>query len=158
MKTLIVYYSRTGTNKKIAKSLQQNLGADIEEIIDKKNRKGFFGLISGGLDVAGQKLTQIEPEKIDPTSYDLVILVSPIWGGIITPALRSYIKKNKVKFKKIAFCSVSGGGPDNKKAISNLEEACGKKMIASLLIKKQDVMVNKYQERLTKFAKEITKA
>ena len=32
MKTLVVYYSRTGTTKKIAVELAEKIGAEIEEI------------------------------------------------------------------------------------------------------------------------------
>lgn len=39
MKILIVFYSRTGTTRKVAHELQKSLKADIEELFD-KNRSG----------------------------------------------------------------------------------------------------------------------
>ena len=47
MKSLIVYYSRTGNTKNIAETICRKLGADIEEIIDHKTERGFGFLLSG---------------------------------------------------------------------------------------------------------------
>ena len=41
-KTLVLYYSRTGTTKKLATFIGDVLGADVEEIIDTKNRSGVM--------------------------------------------------------------------------------------------------------------------
>lgn len=38
MKTLIIYYTRTGNSKFAAETIAAELGADTEEIIDLKNR------------------------------------------------------------------------------------------------------------------------
>ena len=37
MKSLVVYYSRTNTTKKLAEAIASNVNADIEEIIPKVN-------------------------------------------------------------------------------------------------------------------------
>ena len=36
MKTLVVYYSRTGNTKYVAEKIAENLGAEICEVVDKK--------------------------------------------------------------------------------------------------------------------------
>jgi flavodoxin len=41
-KILVVYYSRTGMTKKLANSIANLLFADIEEIVDTKNRSGLM--------------------------------------------------------------------------------------------------------------------
>ena len=43
MKTLIVYFTRTGNTKKIVDTLQTELTADVEKIIEKGNRNGPLG-------------------------------------------------------------------------------------------------------------------
>ena len=57
MKNLVVYYSRTGRTKKIAKEIQERLNADIEEIHDVKNREGILGWLSAGRDAGTKKTT-----------------------------------------------------------------------------------------------------
>lgn len=59
MKTLVVFYSRTGNTKKMAKILAKELHADIDEIVDLKNRKGILGYIFSGRDAMKQLKTKI---------------------------------------------------------------------------------------------------
>jgi flavodoxin len=148
MKPLIVYYSRTGSNKIAALELQKILGADAEELIDTVNRNGLWGFLRGGMDAFLKKETVLGPTRNDPANYELVILSSPIWASNITPALRTYINKFRDKFKKVAFVSVSGMPESNKKAIPQLESLIGKKLTASLLLGEKDLKTNSYIEKL----------
>ena len=43
MKSLVAYYSRTNTTKKLAEAIANNVNADIEEIIPKVNYQGKLG-------------------------------------------------------------------------------------------------------------------
>jgi flavodoxin len=43
MKTLVVYYSRTGTTRKVAEAIAGILRCDIEEVVDTKKRSGILG-------------------------------------------------------------------------------------------------------------------
>ncbi len=63
MKALVAFYSSTGHAKKIAEAIAKSLDCEIEEIIDTKNRSGFFGLVSAGWSAAFKKLTVIEDIK-----------------------------------------------------------------------------------------------
>jgi flavodoxin len=38
MKSLLIYYSRTGKTKFVAETIAAELGSDIEEVVDLKNR------------------------------------------------------------------------------------------------------------------------
>ncbi len=111
MKTLVVYYSRTGNTRKVASAIADKLGADHEEIVDRKKRSGPMGWVKAGRDAGLKKLTKInEPEK-DPTKYDLVVIGTPIWNGNISSPIRTYIDQNKLKFEHVAFfCTCAGRG------------------------------------------------
>ena len=76
MKTLVVFYSRTGNNKKIAEELAKATKADIDEIVDKKNRKGRLNWLRAGRDSMNKKTTEIESKK-NPNDYDLIVLCTP---------------------------------------------------------------------------------
>ncbi len=45
MKVLIVYYSRSGQTRNIAEVIAKKLGAELEEIVDHRNRKGLLGFL-----------------------------------------------------------------------------------------------------------------
>ncbi len=108
MKTLVVYYSRTGNTKTIAEALAEALNADIDEIIDLKKRMGLLNWIRAGRDALRKKLTQIKTQK-NPIEYDFILIGTPIWAGNMTPAIRTYIKENPLEQKKISFFITSGG-------------------------------------------------
>jgi hypothetical protein len=40
---LVVYYSRSGTTRKIAEALSEALTCDLDEIVEDTSRSGFFG-------------------------------------------------------------------------------------------------------------------
>ncbi|MCX6801909.1 MAG: NAD(P)H-dependent oxidoreductase [Candidatus Diapherotrites archaeon] len=155
MKTLIAYYSKSGANEAAAKELQKILNADLEKITDLNSRKGILGFLSGGSDASKKKNAKIAPWKKDPAGYGAVVLMSPLWAGLITPALRTYIDHNRERFKKIAFLSVSGGGAKNEQALPDLESFAGKKTIASLLLSGQEAKEKTMEEKLLEFAKKI---
>lgn len=102
MKTLVVYYSRTGNAKFVAETIAATIGADIEEIADLKKRSGPVGFLSGGKDATQGKETEIAPTKRSPTDYDLIILGTPVWSSSPTPAIRTYISHNNLSDKKVA--------------------------------------------------------
>ena len=102
MKTLVIYYTRTGNSKFAAEMIASELGADIEEVIDLKKRQGRLAYMSCGRDAMSGKETEIAPTERNPADYDLIILVQPVWAFSPTPAIRTYINKNDLSGKKVA--------------------------------------------------------
>ena len=102
MKTLVIYYTRTGNAKFIAETTAAELGADIEEVIDLKNRQGKLAFLPAGRDAMKAKETEIAQTKRTPTDYDLIIIGQPVWAGNPTPAIRTYLNKNDFSGKKVA--------------------------------------------------------
>ena len=102
MKTLVVYYTRTGNSKFAAETVATEVGADVEEVVDLKNRKGRLAFLSAGRDAMQGKLTEIAETKRNPFDYDIVVIVQPVWAGSPTPAIRTYLKKNDLSGKKVA--------------------------------------------------------
>jgi hypothetical protein len=77
VKLLVVFYSRTGTTKKVGEALADLLQCDSEELIDTKKRSGPLGFLRSGRDAARNKLTVLEPITHDPALYGVVALVRP---------------------------------------------------------------------------------
>ena len=119
MKTLVVYYTRTGNSKFAAETVATEVGADVEEVVDLKNRKGRLAFLSAGRDAMQGKLTEIAETKRNPFDYDLVVIVQPVWAGSPTPAIRTYLKKNDLSGKKVAlfFTDSSDKAVEKTKAI-----------------------------------------
>ncbi len=109
MKSLVVYYSRTGNAKFVAQTIATEIGADMEEIVDKKSRSGPVGWLSGGRDARKGAETEIAQTKKSAADYDLIIVGTPNWASRITPAVLTYLKKNSLAEKKVAAFIVQGG-------------------------------------------------
>jgi flavodoxin len=133
MKILIAYYSRSGKTENVAKEIAQTLDADLDRVIDKKNRKGIFGWISAGRDAMKENKTEIEHKK-NPKDYDLVIVGTPTWASTITPAIRTYLTKHK--FKKIAFFTTASG-LDGTETFNKMK-ALSKEPVAALEMENKD--------------------
>lgn len=102
MKSLVVYYSRTGNAKFVAEIIAAELGSDIEEVVDLKSREGKLGWMSAGREAMSGKETQIAPTKKFPQNYDLLIIGTPVWAWGPTCAIRTYLNNNDLSGKKVA--------------------------------------------------------
>lgn len=144
MKKLVVYYSRTGTTRKIADEIAGKLKSDKEEIIDKKNRKGPIGYVIAGKDAMAKKLTEINKLKKNPKNYELLIIGTPVWFYTITPAIRTFLTQISSYDKKIAlFCTMGGSGAE--KAFNAMKELAPKaKLIGRLALKTKEVKGKDY--------------
>ena len=131
MKTLVVYYSRTGNTKFVAEKIAEHLGADVCEVVDKKSRKGKFGFLKGGYESIRKKLTEIEvSNKVD--DYGFVIIGSPVWANGITPAIRTFIHQNDFSNKQIA-CFVTLKGDNPQIPLEKMKEAISPNISAAEL-------------------------
>ena len=59
MKTLIIYYSGSGSTKIMARTLSMHLKADIIGIKDLKNREGFANRLLSSIDAFRESKTEI---------------------------------------------------------------------------------------------------
>jgi protein involved in ribonucleotide reduction len=62
-KTLVVFYSRSGTTRRIAEALSETLKCDLEEITEPKPRTGFLGYIRSILEARRKRPSIIAPKK-----------------------------------------------------------------------------------------------
>ncbi len=156
MKTLVIYYSRTGITKKIGQAIASKIQADTEEIIDLKNRKGPWQYLKAGHDAMKRIPAQISVTKNNPEYYDLVVIGTPVWAGNMACAIRTYIGQNKDKIKKLAlFCTMGGSGDQN--TFNEMESLSGKMAVAKLTIRTREAGKPETDARLYEFVKKIQK-
>jgi flavodoxin len=115
MKSLILYYTRTGETKYVAEILAKEIetDVDIEKVIDTKKRKGALGYISAGKDAMTKKVGDISPIKSNIDDYDRIFIGQPVWGWTMVPAIRGLLDKYKIKNKNVVlFCTMGGSGDE----------------------------------------------
>jgi hypothetical protein len=78
MKTLVVFYSRTGITRKVAETIARILSGDVEEIFAREDRSDFSGFDLSREEAVLKKPAAIKATKRDPARYDLTIVGTPI--------------------------------------------------------------------------------
>jgi len=137
MKSLIIYYSRTGNTHFVAEEIAAELGSKLKQVIDEKNRSGLIGWIGAGFDAMRQKATQIKDIKITWDDFDLFFIGCPNWAGNLPPAIRAALEKADLENKKIVlFCTQENSGAE--KVFNSLRR----------LIKGAEIIDEKYFNRV----------
>ncbi len=119
-KTLIVFYSRDGHTKLVAEKLAQKFNADLEQLIDKKDRVGPINMVIAGKDATTGNLTEIGSLTHEPKDYDIILIGTPGWFSNVTPAVRTFLNKYDVSTKKLGIFGTShlSGIPNALKQVS----------------------------------------
>lgn len=113
MKVLVVYYSKTGNTKMISNEISKRLNADVEEVVDVKDRKGYLNLLKSITETISEKESKIHDLKYDPEDYDLVIIGTPVWASRIAPPIITFLKNNRTRFNNVAFFYTQTGASKN---------------------------------------------
>ena len=124
MKTLIVYYSLEGNTEYAAGRIAAELKADILRIEPVKAypTRGFRKFLRGGRSAVMAETPALRPYNFNADDYDRVIFGFPIWAANVTPPIRTFIKENDLRGKRIAaFACESGSGAE--KAFEKLKAA-----------------------------------
>ena len=95
----VVFFTRTGTSKRVAAKISDRLSCEAVQISDNMNWKGILGFIKAGFYSSTNRNVNINiPEKLFDAVDDYIV-VAPLWAGGIAPAIRallSTIPKEKV--------------------------------------------------------------
>lgn len=154
MKTLLVYYSRTGITKGIAEEISKSIDCDVEEIVDKEKRTGIIGYIKSGYETARNKLPDIEAPKYDLSKYDLLIIGTPVWAGKMSVPVKAYLEQNMDKIPNLAcFCTCGGSGIDG--TLTGIAEYVKISPLASFGLKSADIKSGSYSSVIEKFVNDI---
>ena len=152
MKSLIVYYSRTSTTKKLAEDIAGKVNGDIEEIHPKVNYQGKIGYARAGKDAMRENIIDIEPMNYNPQDYDVVYLGTPVWAGKASTPLISYIKQNEGKFSNVKFF-VLAASTGQEATVEQLERYVSKKPLKTLTLTTKEIKKDLYEDKLAEFLK-----
>jgi flavodoxin len=100
---LVVYYSRTGTTRKVAEVLARLLHADLEELVDTQNRRGLLGYFRSGREAFFKRKTVLRPPERNPADYALVVVGTPVWNLSLSSPVRTYLELMRAKLPGVAF-------------------------------------------------------
>ena len=115
MKTLVAYFSASGTTEGVAKKVAEAAGADLFEIkpevpytnadlnwMDKKSRSS--------VEMNDKKIRpELADNTIDISGYDEIILGFPIWWYVAPTIINTFLEAYDFAGKKIVLFATSGG-------------------------------------------------
>ena len=108
MKTLCLYYSRTGKTKSIMERMAKMLEADLFEYTDGKDRSGVKGYLASCVDcfrpMPSVSVVGTEPEW---DKYDRVIVAMPTWSEMPCVIGKAFLKQYSGKFNGDLYLVVS---------------------------------------------------
>jgi len=154
MKTLIVYFTRTGNTKKIVDKLQTELTADVEKITEEGSRRGLFGWLKSGRQGGSKADVEINPLKADLSSYGLVVMASPVWSGSMSAPMRAFIKKYREALPETAVF-LTHDSPDVTDAFTDIEELLSNEALAYGDVNRRLIQANEYHEAVKAFLDKI---
>ena len=112
-KTLVLYYSQTGTTQAVSEELQKQLGADIERIEAVIPYDGDFQatIQRSGDERRNGELPELKPIQANLADYDVIFIGYPIWFGTYAMPIATLVKENDFAGKTIVpFCTFGSGG------------------------------------------------
>jgi len=131
-KALVVYYSRSGTTRALADLITAALDADVEELRDVHGRHGARGWLRSIFEATLARPAAIQPQRWDPSRYDLVVVGTPVWNARVSSPVRAWLRDNAGRLPQVAFFATMGGR-GGEAAVAQMTELAGKLPCAMLV-------------------------
>lgn len=155
--TLVVYFSRTGTTRKLAHDIARALNAETAELTEARTRGGVLGYLRSGFEATFRRLPPLRDFEDEAHGHALVVVGTPVWNANVCSPVRAFLRHHRGKFAKVAFFATMGGR-GSERAFREMAEEAGRKPVASLAIVARDVATGKHQARVSAFAHELRQA
>ena len=132
-KSLVAYFSASGTTKSLAEDLANHIGCDLYEIkpkvrYEKKDLNWLNPLSRSSVEMRKRTQPEIIKGDIDITAYDTVYIGFPIWWYIAPTIINSFLESLDFSGKKIVLFATSGGSGFGK-AVEELKPSAPKAVI-----------------------------
>lgn len=141
---LIVYFSRTGTTRAVARAIQKELHCEIHGLVDRTPREGAGGYVRSVVDALFDPLFGFDrPADLLPLScslsdYDLVLVGGPIWNGSAATPIRTFLSQHRDELHHVAFFSTYAG-TDSARALRTMADLAGKDPLLTLALRRAEV-------------------
>ena len=156
MKTLIVYYSKTGSTEKVAEILKQEFEekghkAELAKIAPIHELKAYQYKKNG-------KDLELKKIATNVKKFDLILVGTPVWNFCPTPMVLSYLRNlinaNGKKFALFATCTALPGTTIQR--MSSILSTKGGKVIASITVRSIFPLDAKKLEIAKEFARQLS--
>lgn len=109
MKSLIVYFSRTGRTAKVARAWAHKLGASRLEIIPMAWRGTNKEILNYYMCTLTRKEMEIDLYKVEFDKYDRIVLMIPVICGMMSAPMRTFIRQEAGNLHNVEYVIVHKG-------------------------------------------------
>jgi flavodoxin len=141
MKPSIIYYSHSGITRGIAEKIQKACGGDLIEVKSKVHYSKLTAYTSGVFRARKEECDPIEPETIDVSASDLIVIGTPVWAFKATPAINGAIAalKGCDGKKAVIFATCRGSAKDTLPMLKKGLEAKGVTVVGQFVFSIKDI-------------------
>jgi flavodoxin len=122
VKTLVLFYSRSGHTAALARGLAEREGCGVAEARHAKRVGTLRAFTAGTAAAMGGKAWPIEPIDADLDAYERLLLLAPVWAGRPAPAFNA-LAALLPPGKTVGVTLVSGGGKTSRKCKERIAAA-----------------------------------
>jgi len=91
VRSCVIYYSYSGVTRSVAEGIRNAGGCDLIEVRTKTPYSNFTAYTTGVLRSRKGACDAIEPDEIDVSGYDLLIIGTPVWAWKPAPAINAAV-------------------------------------------------------------------
>jgi hypothetical protein len=153
--TLVIVYSYTGTSRRLADQLCSRQGWPMGEVLERRSRSGAAGLVRCVLDSLLRRRPPVDYRGPDPSNYDSVVLIAPIWAGRLASPMRSFAAERAASLPRVAMISVMGSRGAHK-AAAEMGELLGRAPRLWTGITQHEVDDGSAAARMSAFGRAVT--
>ena len=141
MKTSIIYYSFSGITRGFAEKIQKGCGGDLVEVKSKEHYSKLTAYTKGAYRAMKGECDPIEPETIDVSASDLIVIGTPVWAFKATPAINAAIAalKGCEGKKAVIFATCGGTAKDTLPSMKKALELKGVTVLGEYLFTRKEI-------------------
>lgn len=134
---LVVFFSRTGTTRHLAESIARATHADVEELRERRSRKGILGWIRSGYEATYRRSAETLPLEHELRAYDVVFVGGPTWNKALSSPIRGFLERHGSDLPRVAlFATCQGDGAEA--VIQQMKELLPHPPLATLALLEHD--------------------
>ncbi|HEX3002376.1 MAG TPA: flavodoxin, partial [Methanoregula sp.] len=95
VRACVIYYSYSGITRRVAEGIRNASGCDLIEVRTKAAYTSFTAYTKGVVRSRKGACDVIDPDEIDVSGYDLLIIGTPVWAWKPSPAINAAVKALK---------------------------------------------------------------
>ena len=135
MKSLVTFYSFSGHTDKVARIFKETLKnrgeVDVQRLRPSDEARNFFSQAKAAF--TGRRARLGADVKYDVSSYDIVLIGSPVWAFRPTPAINTFLDKvTGLGGKKTVVLLTSGSGAGVGKCFENIRKTLEEKGVSAV--------------------------